>query len=93
MTNDSPPFTMDPKAHPSADSNLPPETERTLPNGRVCAGCGVTLTDRRPQARFCSARCRTEHNRRQRNSRLAQLVASFEATVTALKQELGGRDE
>lgn len=72
-------------AHVSTD--VPPETERTLSTSRLCEGCGRDIAGRRPQARHCSAQCRSEHRRRAQNARLAQLLATLERTVAALKRE------
>jgi hypothetical protein len=39
------------------------ETERRVSGGRSCAGCGRSLEGWRPQARFCSDRCRVRTTR------------------------------
>jgi hypothetical protein len=43
-----------------------PQTERRLSTGRACAGCGASLEGRRPQARYCSDRCRVRTGREAR---------------------------
>jgi len=80
-------------ADSSPAGEVPARTERTLSSGRLCANCVASLAGRRPQARFCSDRCRSEHRRQLRTTRLQSLVASLEKTVTALKDAIGARDE
>jgi len=80
-------------ADPSPETNRLSETERTVSIARLCASCDIPLTGRRRQAQFCSDRCRTQHRRRRRATRLAELVASVEQAVTALKTEIGACDE
>ena len=65
-----------------------PETERPVSEGRVCEGCGKSLTGRRPQARFCSDRCRSRVKRDARSNRLAELANRLDETVVALRREL-----
>ena len=43
-----------------------PETERRLSEARSCAGCGTSLEGRRPQAKYCSDRCRVRTAREAR---------------------------
>ena len=66
------------------------ETERTLPEHRLCVGCGTALTGRRPQAKFCSARCRTATRRNTQTADLNRHLATIEASLAALKK-FGGR--
>ena len=65
-----------------------PQTERTLSRPRLCR-CGVNLTGRRPQARFCSAKCRTADCRNGRVHQLTKVVEALEQALAALKT-LGG---
>ena len=58
-----------------------PETERTVSSGRLCAGCGVALINRRPQARFCSGPCRARHHRSQHDE---ALKAALQRILTAV---------
>jgi hypothetical protein len=81
--------TSTPKAECPARPDRAPETERSVSEHRFCAGCGVDLTGRRRQARFCSDRCRTDHYRRDSASRIATLVDALEQTVATLKAEMG----
>jgi hypothetical protein len=64
------------------------ETERTVSQGRLCATCGVTLTDRRPQARFCSDACRMRFRRQKQATRLNELLTTIEKSTAALRGEL-----
>jgi hypothetical protein len=74
--------------NPSEPRPMRPETERTLPTGRVCDNCGASLDARRPQARFCSARCRTATRRKSRQDRIALALEAVSKAVTALTHEL-----
>jgi hypothetical protein len=62
-----------------------PETERTFSNHRLCDGCGAALTRCRPQARFCSASCRTAARRTRRDHQLTKALAALEEALAALK--------
>lgn len=64
-------------------------TERTLSSNRLCESCGADLTGRRPQARFCSAKCRTAARRQNHQDHLTKVVAGLEEALAALKN-LGG---
>jgi predicted nucleic acid-binding Zn ribbon protein len=76
------------EAQPSAGPDRTPETERPVSEGRVCEGCGTSLSGRRPQARFCSDRCRSQARRDSRSHRLTELVIRLDETVAALAREL-----
>lgn len=64
------------------------ETERTISQDRLCRGCGASLVDRRPQARFCSARCRTQARRDRQSDRVAELLDTLTEAVARLCREL-----
>lgn len=70
-------------------SDMGSETERTLATGRMCTGCGVPLTGRRPQARYCSDRCRTRGGREAHRRRIAGLLDTITDAADALRRELG----
>jgi hypothetical protein len=78
-----------PEANPLPAPEVSPETERTLSEARLCAGCGTALTGRRRQAQHCSARCRAEARRTVRQQRLAAKLEAIVRTVDELRQELG----
>jgi len=73
-------------------SDTPSETERTLPSDRLCEGCGSSLTDRRPHARYCSARCRTQARRDAQNQRIGAHLDTLAKVVDELLAELGVRN-
>ena len=68
------------------------ESERTLPGERLCAGCGVPLAGRRPQARYCSARCRTRASREAHRRHIMRLLDTISAATEGLRRELGSTD-
>jgi hypothetical protein len=72
---------------PTSDSG--PETERTLSSDRLCEGCDSLLTNRRPHARYCSARCRTQAGRYARRRRVAAHLDTLTKGVNDLRAELG----
>jgi hypothetical protein len=69
----------------------PSETECTLSSHRLCKACGADLTDRRPQAKFCSARCRTGARRIAHTKHLTNLIEVLDEMVAALRTLVGGR--
>ena len=66
----------------------PSGTERTVSNGRLCANCATLIEGRRPQARFCSDRCRTAAHRREREERLRCRLEALEVAAGSLQAEL-----
>jgi hypothetical protein len=58
-----------------------PETERRLSEGRSCAGCATSLQGRRPQAKFCSDRCRVRFARRSRLETLRDLRSRLDSSI------------
>jgi hypothetical protein len=62
-----------------------PETERTLCSHRLCKGCGAVLAGRRPQAKFCSARCRTAARRTAQAKHLTNSIEKLGQIITALR--------
>ena len=72
---------------PTSDSG--PETERTLSSDRLCEGCGDSLTDRRPHARYCSDRCRTQAGRDAQRQRIAIHLDALTKALSDLRGELG----
>jgi len=69
-------------------SEVRPETERTVLMGRLCGNCGESIDDRRPQARYCSDRCRTAAHRVERERRLMTLLRGLTLTTGDLRAEL-----
>src|SRR5262245_11765194 len=69
-------------------SHTVPETERAVSEARLCAACGVTLANRRPQARFCSARCRTAARRENERRRLNELLDTMQQILDTLRRGL-----
>jgi hypothetical protein len=75
-----------------------PQTGRTVPDARVCAGCGVPtrlcigcgvpIDHKRPQARFCHDRCRATTHRREREERLRMRLEALEIAAGNLHEEL-----
>jgi predicted nucleic acid-binding Zn ribbon protein len=80
---------------PSLTLDFLSETERTDSTDRLCGACGTPLRDRRPQARFCSDRCRTQAGRNGQRQRIAAVLDALAEGVHELRQELGidGTDE
>jgi hypothetical protein len=66
-----------------------PETERTVSSDRFCNTCDAHLTARRPQARFCSDRCRVQYHRGQLAKRRNELLNGIVNAVHELL-EIGG---
>jgi predicted nucleic acid-binding Zn ribbon protein len=69
-------------------SDLIPQSEHSVSSDRLCASCGAPLTDRRPQARFCSDRCRTHSGREAQQQRLAALLNVLSEALGDLRREL-----
>jgi len=67
-----------------------PQTERTVPEARVCEFCGAALVRRRPQARHCGDRCRTAARRELRLQRLVAHLDTIQNAVNALRNECLG---
>ena len=66
------------------------EGERTPPGHRLCAGCGADLAGRRPDAKFCTARCRTAARRIAHTDDINRHLAIIEASLAAVRK-LGGQ--
>jgi hypothetical protein len=75
-----------------ADKGLP-ETERRLSEDRSCAGCGTSLQGRRPQAKFCSDRCRMQSARSSRLRAWIHIRADLDRLfgVSEVSKRLGRR--
>jgi hypothetical protein len=69
------------------------ETDRTATGPRLCEGCGADLTPRRPQARWCSNRCRAEGGRKRHAGRIRHLIGQIEDLFADLKAEIDGGAE
>ena len=57
------------------------ETNRRLSESRSCAGCTTSLQGRRPQAKFCSDRCRVRFARRSRLGALKDLRSRLDSSI------------
>ena len=88
MAISSDPHGRGPGADASPDTNLSLETERTVPEGRLCASCGTTLAGRRRQAHFCSDRCRMTGRRAAEASRRGALLNRLKQAVAEIELEL-----
>lgn len=74
-------------------ADLPAETEPTVSSARLCNTCKAPLTDRRPQARFCSDRCRVRHRRDVSQRRRLDLLDVMAVAVAQLRADLGCDDD
>jgi hypothetical protein len=63
-----------------ADKDLP-ETERRPSESRSCVGCAASLQGRRPQAKYCSDRCRVGFARRARLGALKDLLSRLDSSI------------
>ena len=86
--------TVDPRlpgSHLHLKNDRGSEGRTTASEGHSCEQCGAVLKGRRQ--RFCSDRCRMRDRRREQQARLNELLAAIEQSVTALRQELWGRND
>jgi predicted nucleic acid-binding Zn ribbon protein len=65
-----------------------PACGRTVSSERLCLVCGRSLTDHRPQARFCSDACRARGRRQTKTGQRLALLDTIGAAVERLRQEL-----
>jgi hypothetical protein len=79
----------DQQVAPSATSDRPSETERTVSGVPQCKACLTTLMGRRSHARYCSDACRTGDRRSRRAHSIAEQVRTLERSLANLKAELG----
>src|SRR4051812_26124519 len=80
------------------DNGRPLGSERTVCRGqelqgRTCLECSKALLGRRPQARFCSARCRTRHRRLGIHETVRTALVQAESTIHALVAAIALLDE
>ena len=73
---------------PSSDTCS--EAERTDSGARLCNGCGTPLTGKRPQAQYCTDRCRSQARRNRGRRRVAAALQALAQAVADLRDELGG---
>jgi predicted nucleic acid-binding Zn ribbon protein len=71
---------------------MQPQNERTASAGRLCATCATSLNGRRPQARFCSDRCRTQHRREGIRQTVHEALLQAEAALRALADAVASFD-
>lgn len=79
------------REHDNDQRTLPltPRSERTAPTARLCAGCGVVdLRDRRPDAKFCSDRCRADGARRDQQLIIVAILDEVQRLLDYLRREV-----
>ncbi len=65
-----------------------PETDSTGSRARLCRGCGTSLSGKRPQAQYCSDRCRSRARRTTIQRRITAALRRLEHAVKNLRDEL-----
>ena len=73
---------------PLATPDARTETEPAVSEARLCAFCGTSIGRLRPQARFCSDKCRARWSRQQHARRVDSLLDTLIRTADDLRREL-----